>query len=68
MTSKNKKNKGLIVVSMFFLFMSLVPSILVFMGIITNDLNKILMLCGTIGWFVTAPYWMNPNEKDEVAS
>jgi hypothetical protein len=68
MANNNKRNKGLIVVSMFFLLMTLVPSILVFAGVITSDLNNILMLCGTIGWFVTAPYWMNASKKDEVTS
>jgi hypothetical protein len=46
------------------LIMTLVPSFLVFNGFMTLDMNKWLMLLGTILWFVTAPFWMNKNATD----
>jgi len=46
------------------LIMTLVPSFLVFSGVITLDMNKWLMLLGTILWFVTAPFWMDKNTAD----
>lgn len=48
----------LIVVSFISLAMTIVPAFLVFTQNISMEQNKLLMLIGTIGWFVTAPYWM----------
>ena len=48
----------LIVVSFISLAMTIVPAFLVFTQRISMEQNKLLMLIGTIGWFVTAPYWM----------
>ena len=39
--------------------LTLIPSFLVYFGIITLEINKIIMLIGTIIWFVSAPSWMN---------
>lgn len=61
----NLKNKIATGISIVCLLLTIVPSILVFMGVITSDLNKILMLCGTIGWFATAPFWMNPKKEED---
>ncbi len=47
------------VISIIGLILTLAPSILVFTGSITLDMNKWLMLSGTILWFVSAPFWMN---------
>lgn len=41
------------------LLLTIIPSFLVFMGVIPLEANKTLMLIGTLGWFSTAPYWMN---------
>ena len=41
------------------LILTLAPSFMVFSGVITLDMDKWLMLLGTIMWFVTAPFWMN---------
>ena len=41
------------------LFLTLVPSFLVFTGIIELNTNKILMIIGTAMWFFTVPFWMN---------
>lgn len=41
------------------LLLTLISAILVFFGTINLDTGKILMLIGTILWFITAPSWMN---------
>ena len=53
------------IVSYICLLLTLVPSFLVFMGEITLETNKNLMLAGTIGWFISAPFWMNKKEEEE---
>jgi len=55
----------LIPVSAICLLLNIVPAFLVFLGIITLDLNKTLMLIGTVGWFLTAPYWMNQKKEEK---
>jgi len=45
------------------LVLTLIPSLLVFTGNISLDSCKMLMLIGTIVWFVSAPGWMNKAEK-----
>jgi len=55
----------LMFVSICSLMLTLIPAILVFNGLITLDMNKTLMLIGTIGWFITAPYWMNKEKLGE---
>jgi len=49
----------IIIISIISLLMTLVPAFLVFAGVITFDTSKTLMLVGTLGWFITAPSWMN---------
>jgi hypothetical protein len=41
------------------LTMTLLPSFLVFQGIIEPSLSKTLMFIGTVLWFLTAPKWLN---------
>jgi hypothetical protein len=53
----------LVVISILSLFITIVPSFLVFAGVMTLEMNKTLMLIGTIAWFVTAPSWMNKKEE-----
>ena len=53
----------LIIISILSLVITIVPSFLVFSGMMTLEMNKTLMLIGTIGWFVTAPSWMNKKEE-----
>jgi hypothetical protein len=65
MKNNKQTNKGIIAISVICLLLTIIPSFLVFWGVITSDLNKILMLCGTIGWFITAPYWMNKKQDEE---
>ena len=53
----------LIIISILSLVITLVPSFLVFAGVMSLEMNKNLMLIGTIGWFATAPSWMNKKEE-----
>lgn len=53
----------LVIISILSLVITIVPSFLVFAGMMTVEMNKTLMLIGTIGWFVTAPSWMNKKEE-----
>jgi len=39
------------------LALTIIPSILVFNGVIELDLHKKCMGAGTVLWFVTAPIW-----------
>lgn len=52
------------IISYLSLLVTIVPSFLVFFGYISLDMNKNLMLAGTIGWFATAPFWMNKKEEE----
>ena len=53
----------LVIISILSLAITIIPSFLVFAGMMTLEMNKTLMLIGTIGWFITAPSWMNKKEK-----
>ena len=50
--------KILMILSFGCLALTIVPSFLVFMQKMSMEQNKTLMLLGTVGWFVTAPFWM----------
>ncbi|HLT81479.1 MAG TPA: hypothetical protein VKZ86_10640 [Cyclobacteriaceae bacterium] len=52
------KSSALKFVSFLFLAMTIIPSFLVFAQILNMNQNKTLMFIGTVGWFVTAPFWM----------
>lgn len=56
----------IIVISLISLLMTIVPAFLVFAGTITLEMNKTLMLMGTVGWFVTAPSWMNKKKEEKI--
>jgi hypothetical protein len=56
---------ALILISILSLLLTIVPSFLVLTQFITLEENKILMLVGTLGWFLTSPYWMNKNNDKE---
>lgn len=43
------------------LLLTILPSVLVFTNTITLDTAKIIMLVGTIVWFMFTPSWMNKN-------
>lgn len=59
--------KSAFIISLICLALTLLPSFFVYAGKISLESSKTLMLIGTIGWFLTAPYWMNQKEdKEEV--
>ena len=41
------------------LLATVVPSILVFSGVVELQTHKMMMLVGMILWFITAPFWLN---------
>jgi hypothetical protein len=45
------------VVAIVALGLTVVPSLLVFNGMMDIDLHKKLMLAGTVLWFIAAPIW-----------
>jgi len=47
------------------LALALIPSMLVFKGIITMNTHFTLMLVGTVLWFITAPLWMKSKSLEE---
>lgn len=57
--------KLLILISVICLLLNLIPAFLVFYGLVPMTLNKTLMLVGTVGWFISAPYWMNRKPKED---
>lgn len=56
--------KVVFILSLLCLLLTLLPSIFVYLQLISLETNKALMLAGTIGWFLTAPYWMNKPASD----
>ncbi|AHM58520.1 hypothetical protein D770_01230 [Flammeovirgaceae bacterium 311] len=51
------------ILSIVCLLLTLLPSFFVYAGIIPLQLNKTLMLIGTIGWFLLAALRMNKPEE-----
>ena len=49
------------IVSLIGLIMTLLPSIFVFYGNLTLETCKLLMIFGTLIWFISAPKWINKN-------
>ena len=43
--------------------MTIVPSILVFIGKIDLETNKKIMAAGMLLWFAVTPLWMDKKEK-----
>jgi hypothetical protein len=52
------RTRALMILSFVFLAMTIVPAFLVFAQVMSMSQNKLLMFIGTVGWFVTAPFWM----------
>lgn len=46
------------ILSVVALALSVVPSFLVFYGVIPWERHAQLMIAGMVLWFVTAPFWM----------
>ena len=45
--------------SLMGLLITIVPSFLVFADVISLDTNKLLMILGTLLWFISVPFWMD---------
>ncbi len=43
--------------------LTIIPSILVFMLLISHEMHTNLMGTGMILWFVTAPFWINKDNQ-----
>lgn len=46
------------ILSIIFLVLTVTPSFLVFAGMMDAGQNKLWMAIGTVGWFLTAPFWI----------
>lgn len=47
------------IISFVGLFLTIIPSFFVFNNLMKLDTGKLLMLIGTIIWFVLSPFWIN---------
>jgi len=50
-------------VSVIGLALTLIPSVLVLLNVISWNLHADLMTAGMIVWFATAPGWMRPSRQ-----
>lgn len=55
----------LIVLSFAGLVLTILPSVLVFKGILEMESHFHLMVAGMVIWFATAPFWMKTKSLDE---
>jgi len=51
------------IISIIGLALNIIPAILTFNDIISFENYKTLMLWGTLMWFLTAPFWVNRNQR-----
>ena len=58
MLRENRMKTFLKAVSFIGLALTIVPAFLVYHNTITWDSHALLMLVGTVLWFLTAPFWM----------
>jgi hypothetical protein len=47
------------------LALTIIPSLLVFKGIIPIELHYNLMIAGMVLWFVSAPFWMKGTSLED---
>lgn len=47
------------------LLLTLIPSFLVFAGVLEFEIHKRLMLLGMIMWFLTAPFWLDRSDHEK---
>ena len=55
--------KIIMLISFIGLVLTILPSFFVFAKIITPNLNSILMIIGTLTWFISAPLWMKKSDE-----
>jgi len=53
------------IISLQGLLLTIVPSLLVFKGVIDLKLHYNLMIIGMVLWFETAPFWMKGTSLEE---
>ncbi len=53
------------IISILGLLLTLLPSFFVFMNLIDFELNKTLMLIGSILWFASFPFWIDKPAGDK---
>lgn len=46
------------ILSIIFLLLTVIPAFFVFAGMMDAAQNKLWMAVGTVGWFLTAPFWI----------
>jgi hypothetical protein len=54
------------IISITGLALNIIPALLTFNDIISFDHYITLMLAGTLMWFLTAPFWINRNQRKGV--
>ena len=52
------------IISFAGLGLTIIPSLLVLSGIMDIELNKTLMIAGTVLWFATVPFWINKSDEE----
>ncbi len=55
----------LIIISVIGLILTILPSLLVFNGVIEIKTHYLLMTVGMVFWFVSAPFWMKSKSLEE---
>jgi hypothetical protein len=55
--------KPLLMVSYLVLACLLTSSLLCARGVIDSEVNRMMLLLGTIIWFVVTPFWMKKDSK-----
>ena len=55
-----------IILSLIGLGLTVIPSFLVFAGVISLYENKELMFAGTVLWFITAPLWIGKKDSRQL--
>jgi hypothetical protein len=53
------------IISLVGLVLTILPSMLVFKGVIELKLHYILMIIGMVLWFGSAPFWMRSKSLEE---
>jgi len=54
------------IISFIGLGVTILPSVLVLTGTISMELNKSLMMVGTLLWFGTVIFWMNKEKESSI--
>lgn len=55
----------LIVLSILSLLITVTPPVLVYKQVLSAEENKLWMTIGTLGWFLTAPFWIKAKNVEQ---